>query len=306
MESSEEYQKKNDLFCLVQDYLSHCRTIIWGSGATIPFGMPSMEDLKKELKIKEEGNLEEIFSKKNIEEYEQFFFDIINEKDAAFRKNINKTTFKYLAPLVNYFYKAFPPNFNIITTNYDCILEYLLEYYNWPFTDGFTGREFSSFDVKNFQKTNFINLIKVHGSLRWNTNKQYSYYNKSMLAILPSNNKYEKIINDPFRSLIVRSDKIIEKSKCFLIIGFGFNDKHLTPKLDEALEAEDKKVVIVTKEATSSLKEKLKNAKSFILLEEFSDNKTKFSYYDNEKKEKREENLKGNFWELKGLLEILT
>jgi hypothetical protein len=38
-------KEKNDVFIIVQDFLKNPPLIVWGSGATIPFGLPSMKDL---------------------------------------------------------------------------------------------------------------------------------------------------------------------------------------------------------------------------------------------------------------------
>ena len=51
--------------------------------------------------------------------------------------------------------------------------------------------------------------------------------------VLPAKQRksYEALIIDPYRTLIQKSDDIIKKANSFLVIGFGFNDDHLTPKL---------------------------------------------------------------------------
>ena len=227
---------KNKLFKLVQDYLKSPPLIIWGSGATIPFGMPSMENLKEQLKIQEEGNLEEILSKmtdKKRKKYELKIFEIINRADTKFSKDFSdeKIVSKHLNYLIKHFYEAHPLFLNIITTNYDCILEYVLSFYDFSFSDGFTGREFSKFTERRFKEKEHVNLYKVHGSLRW-FSERYSYNNSFMDAIFPSKNKYQEASKEPFRTLIQRSDNAITDASCFLSIGFGFNDEHLTPKIE--------------------------------------------------------------------------
>ena len=39
----------NDIFKIIQDYLKEPPLVIWGSGATIGFGLPSMSRLKDEI-----------------------------------------------------------------------------------------------------------------------------------------------------------------------------------------------------------------------------------------------------------------
>lgn len=296
---------KDKIFKLVQDYLKPCHVIIWGSGATIPFGMPSMMELKEKLKITENGNLEEILSsitnEQEIVNYKNNIFKIINHEDASFLGSINDDTFRNLNLLIKYFYDAHPNCLNIITTNYDCVLEYLLAYYDYPFSDGFSGRELSNFNEENFKNKKHINTIKVHGSLRWNQNSKYSYCNDSMKAIFPNNEKYREASQEPFRTLIAKSDSIIKQSKGFLVVGFGFNDEHLTPKIEQAIKSNGN-VVIVTKTATEQTKAKINNATKFVLIESY-DGKTKFSYKENN--ENKESILDGEFWKLENFKNIL-
>ena len=40
---------KDDIFAYIQNYLKEPPLIIWGSGATIGFGLPGMSDLKDEI-----------------------------------------------------------------------------------------------------------------------------------------------------------------------------------------------------------------------------------------------------------------
>ena len=44
--------KKDAIFLIIQKMLEKPPVIIWGSGATIPFGLPSMQDLNKMLSEK--------------------------------------------------------------------------------------------------------------------------------------------------------------------------------------------------------------------------------------------------------------
>ena len=292
---------KNKLFKMIQDYLKPCPLIIWGSGATIPLGMPSMENLKKALSITEKGNLEKILSRvsdnEKIREYEEKIYKTINKRDAEFRKKLanDDSVIQPLNNLIGYFYDSHPRIINIITTNYDCVLEYVLSYYRLPYSDGFSGREFSQFIEENFKKDGcHINLYKVHGSLRW-CKGRYSHYNSVMDAIFPTLEKYQKAsCNEPYRTIISRADDAIKNAKCFLCIGFGFNDEHITPKIEKSI-TEGKKIVLLAKKATESTKAKLRKASNYMLVEKGSKkNTTQFSFTeDNEPKI-----LEGGYWKI--------
>ena len=43
-------QKKDKIFRLIQKFLKNHPVIIWGSGATIPYGLPGMSELVEVLR----------------------------------------------------------------------------------------------------------------------------------------------------------------------------------------------------------------------------------------------------------------
>ncbi len=297
---------KNELFKRIQEYLKPKPLIVWGSGATIPFRMPSMDDLKIKLNIQKDGNLEEILSKaskKDREQYEKEIFNIINKNDDDFRVDLHENilSIEHINILIRYFYNAHPELINIITTNYDCILEYILSYYKLPFSDGFLGKEFSQFDESNFKAKKHINLFKVHGSLRW-CQGRYSHHNSDMDAIFPSKKKYKQASQEPFRTIIAQADNAINAAACFLCIGFGFNDEHITPKIEGALQ-KNKPIVIVTKKATESIEKKLTSASKYVLIEESDQGGTNFRYKDVNLEKNVQ--LDGNYWELEQFNKII-
>lgn len=307
---SNDAEKKDKIFRIIQNYLKHHPVIIWGSGATIPLGMPSMEKLKKHLDINKKGNLEEILSKtthdngKKYNEYKKKIFGYINKCDMKLRKKIenDQSILNPIKAIIQYCYNAHPNNVNIITTNYDCVLEYCLSINGYNYTDGFSGKEFAKFDESNFKKKDCINLLKVHGSIRWCKN-YYSYFNKDMMAILPTRNKYEEAYQEPFRTLIKESDDTISGAESIFSIGFGFNDEHLAPKINQAIE-EGSKIVIVAKEATDSIKQKIRTANKFVLIEQEKSRETKFSFKERDTIETI--TLEGKFWKLSEFIKILT
>ena len=299
---------QNRIFLKIQEYLKPNPVIVWGSGATIPFGMPSMEDLKGALGITQVGNLEEILSEiGNVvekETYEKLIYEAINKEDEEFKNRLVKGNdeIRPIQKLVNYFHNTHPRRLNIITTNYDCVLEYILSYHRLPFSDGFSGREFSTFELTNFNIPKHINLYKVHGSLRWH-NGRYSYRNPMMDGIFPNDDKYRRASQEPYRTIISNADLAISDASCFLVVGFGFNDEHLTPKIDQAI-GQRAKIVIITKKSTSSLNAKLQNAQSYVLIEEGDDSgKTKFSFNDGN--QRVVEVLDGSYWRIEEFNEIL-
>ncbi|MBC6416067.1 MAG: SIR2 family protein [Bdellovibrionales bacterium] len=299
--------------------------IIWGSGATIPYGLPSMSDLKQCLKselgeLKEETNLEtelgKIHEQSKIDKLKELIRKEILKKDLkCLNKSIEDDNYlKEIEIMIKIFYKAHPQKIDIITTNYDQVLEYALSKLNYNFTDGFKGRALTKFNPKLFGKKEIINLIKVHGSLNWFFDKNKEVFclppenkinNLKCAMVLPAEkNKYHETFQEPYRTLINQSDRVIEKAKSFLVIGFGFNDEHLTPKIDNKIK-KDTPIVIITKKATDSCKEKLKNANKYCLLEENKENRTKVTIKTKKNTEEKVFHLQKQYWQIKYFMEVL-
>lgn len=189
----DENEIKENVFKIIQNFLKKPPLVVWGSGATIPFGLPSMGVLNETLKENIEGfdssndNLEIELGKgkylKQMPEIKSVIWDKINEADISILDKISSndtSDFKGIILLINKFIEAHPEVLNIVTTNYDRVLEYIMAYERVSFTDGFEGKILSSFDENHFQNKNIVNLIKVHGSLNWfNIEGEIRYLNSA-------------------------------------------------------------------------------------------------------------------------------
>ncbi len=309
---------QDEIYSLIQNYLQKPPVVIWGSGATIPYGMPSMYDLKMKLGTafpdiaSSADNLECELGKEcydgKIDEIKKIIWQSIyeNNSDALFNLIGKPLKFDGIKKLVLKFIAPHPQVLNIITTNYDLILEYTLAYHNINYTTGFYGQELSSFNTDLFnQKKRIVNIIKVHGSLDWfdigdgnirqSSNKEF--VDKYIPTIItPGKNKYRMAYEEPYRDLIQQSDEMIKKADCFLAVGFGFNDEHLTPKIKEKTK-NGTPIVLITKKITDTTILELKNASKYALLEEsVNPDKTKVVIKDNAAPQDYE--LSGNFWQL--------
>jgi putative cell wall-binding protein len=111
---------------------------------------------------------------------------------------------------------------------------------------------------------------------------------------MPGKDKYEETHNSPFRELIQKADNLINNARSFLVIGFGFNDKHLTPKIKEKIK-DGTNLVLITKNVSDSCKEELKIGNNCIYIEEEC-GKTKVT--KKIKGNKMESTIDGNYWQL--------
>ena len=288
---------KDGLYNLIQKYLNTTPVVIWGSGATASFGLPSMGDLKAELAktIPSIGtstdNLEielgkEIYNSRISEIKKIIWSKIRCANDDALRRLItNPDEFNGIRDMVKKFYENMPQLLNIVTTNYDLLLEYTIGYCKIPYTTGFYGCELSSFNKNEFKEKNCVNILKVHGSLNWAelNEETCQLSNYTLVAdyipsiITPGKNKYQNAFCEPYRDIIAKSDDVIRKASCFMAVGFGFNDEHLTPVVKQRIK-EGKPIVVITKEISKSTLNELREARKYVLIEEDGDNKTKYSY----------------------------
>ncbi len=314
---------KENVFKIVQTFLKNPPLIVWGSGATIPFGLPSMKVLNEELKNKIDDfdttndNLEIELGKEKYQEQmpqiKKVIWEKVNSADISVLERIisNCTDeFNGIKLLIEKFIEAHPKVVNIVTTNYDRVLEYIMSYYNFPYTDGFNGKVLSIFNETKFKDKEIVNLVKVHGSLNWfDVDGEIRFLpaiskDKTPKIIAPGKNKYKEAYSSPYRELIQKADNLIKTASSFLVIGFGFNDEHLTPKI-KAKVKKGTPIVLITKTVSESSYKELKNAEKYIFFEESSSGKTRIIYKENNTTEKTEIEFDGNLWQLNNFMEIL-
>jgi NAD-dependent SIR2 family protein deacetylase len=145
----------------------------------------------------------------------------------------------------------------LFTTNYDMLFEQAANKAGFVVIDGFSftqPREFAGkwfdLDIVNREKTrvkqeeSFISkvfhLYKLHGSLNW-TKENNKILQKdevgNPLIIYPANEKYESSYEQPYFEMMSRFQQALRKEETLLIvIGFGFQDKHIKNVIIEAVE----------------------------------------------------------------------
>lgn len=288
--TDEELEK---LTTTIQSYLNSNNTaILIGSGASIPYGLPSMGGLTTEIKTKlqdkyktdsqwkklieelvHSGNLEATLDK--VELKDEIHKDIIwtvwnliNQKDNEALINFIKNN---STPALTKILKKFVQKTectNIITTNYDRLIEYATDFSKGKVDTGFSGNYVKRFTQFQNATKRTVNIFKVHGSIDWFKNiddqnilsipsfkcseMSVTY---SPLIVTPGNGKYRETHNDPFRTVISKADEALRNSQAYLCIGYGFNDEHIQPIIIDENRSNQKPIVIVTKEVTSKIKE---------------------------------------------------
>lgn len=311
----------DDIYGIIQDYLKEPPLVIWGSGATIGFGLPSMSQLKDEIAgavpsfdktcVDLETELGKDKYEADLPQIRKVIRDTVQKADIQAKKQLLKDSacFEGIRRLTFFCHNPHPKVMNVVTTNYDCILEYVWGLNGFPYSDGFAQQELSMFDDNEFRDKGIINLMKVHGSLNWfdinhDIRKLNSDFGYDPVMIPPGKNKYRTTYNSPYRELIRKSDEAIKRASSFLVVGFGFNDEHITPLLSKKTNA-GAPIVVVTMNVTATTENLLKSAKKVVYVEADTD-KSKSHIRIVEYGDKRYDGvIDGDFWTLNKFMDIL-
>lgn len=328
-----------DIIRFVQECMSNIPTIVLGSGASMAYGMPGMPQLadyllecihplEEEMEawtyfenyLKEGLGLEAALHEVPITErlHKEIIYltrNLILEKDLEIRNQIlNREINLPLSELLNFMNTAASPNTKVITTNYDRLVEYAIDQAKLKQHLGFEGnyiKWFNPLDNTNSILKNKVEVLKVHGSLDWFVTQQNeiislpdgseSYYNVEPVMITPGKAKYQHTHDEPFRSLITKVDKIFDESKAIVIIGFGFNDNHIQPKLFAKMRDSKTPILILSKTLTKEAKSFIYgNEKGKVIGIEENDTGSKII-----KADKSEVDVAEKLWNLEELLKII-
>jgi len=154
--------------------------------------------------------------------------------------------------------KPSDPRVQLFTTNYDLLFETAANESGFVVIDGFSftqPRKFSGryfdLDIVNREKTrikqeeSFVSKVfqfyKLHGSLNWFKDSSENVVQqdnpKKPLIIYPASEKYESSYEQPYFEMMSRFQQALRKENTLLIvIGFGFQDKHIQNAIIEAVE----------------------------------------------------------------------
>ncbi|MBO9124928.1 MULTISPECIES: SIR2 family protein [unclassified Rhizobium] len=146
----------------------------------------------------------------------------------------------------------------IFTTNYDLCFERAARLTGFVVVDGFAFGSDDVFDPAQFtydvvrrsvgeEKSDFIenlfHLYKLHGSIDWELNEKSGHVSRrpgsvSPLLIYPRSNKYEMAFSQPYIEMMGALQGGLRASNTtLLVIGFGFNDKHIAEPILAAIRA---------------------------------------------------------------------
>jgi len=327
---------KNTFFKIVQQYTEDKPLLLIGTGATIPYGIPGMDKLAEHLlstlgdKYKSDSGWIKFTKGVNSGLDLETALSDINLNDAIINDIIIQTWLlvsnadfdlltkilrdKELLPLSQLIYKMYTPTpqcINIITTNYDRVIEYACDQVKLPTDVKFCGNYFKSFSNTEIKSRNIVNLIKVHGSLDMFKDTDNLVYSIPLQPTIPSGfipeiitpgtNKYRALLTSQCADMKHQADNLVEKAKSFLCIGYGFNDNQIQRNIIEGIK-NGKPIVVVTKQLSDAAASLIINSsKKYVIIQEDTSDATKSDIFIN----KERFQIEGTYWTVEGFLEII-
>lgn len=325
------------IYELIQKQLNTAPLILVGTGGTIPYGIPGMWELaqrlindldKKYCADKQWGKFSENLKRgidlenalvdvsltnEMIKDVVNVTWDLVNQADLKLMENwITGGIRPELGKIIDKFYQAEPQCVNIITTNYDRVIEYSCDQLGIHVNCLFEGEFFKNFITSNHvRKKKIVNLLKVHGSLDWyfmQRNEVVSIpLQRKILGdftpaiITPGTSKYQRVLESPFRDILHIADELIEKAQNYLCIGYGFNDSQIQNKIIRGIQM-GKSIVVLTKELSSDATKLIQNnSDKYIIIQAYKDDDSKTEIIFPKGTEIIDEQL----WTQQGLLKVI-
>ena len=323
----------------IQTYMEDPPLIVLGSGASIPYGLPSVKDLKEEIQkdeiIKNDPKFQILCDKLNkygleagidatelnadtLSRIRNIVWLTINEKDFNYLNEHNYEAPLEFRALLSKVIGTSKNKVVIVTTNYDRMAEYAGDAIGATVVTGFEGSLIRTLEIsseskkryRTFMRERVVEIWKVHGSLDWfcsidKGNNMCLPLSKNIpngfepLIIPPGKQKYATTHTDPYRTMITQSDSAFISAKSYLCIGYGFNDEHIQPKLLDQVKR-GKPIVVLARTATESCKKHL--MMQYV---------PKYIIFERSGENKTRVSMNqdsyeidGNYWELKNFLEI--
>ncbi len=332
-----DYQKQ------AQDYYGKATVIILGSGASAAHGMsgmgalakhlvahtdvsglsaPELEAWKKFCQVLSDGvDLESALhqvtpSEELTSRIVKATWMLINSEDIGiFQKCLQNNTMFPLGRLLEHMFRSSLKTINMVTTNYDRLVEYACDlggiHHYTGFTHGFLRQLAAPTEITSARRAN---IWKVHGSLDWFqsplgetvalSNIQGIPDNYQPQIVTPGTQKYQKTHLEPFRSIINNADQAINEAGSYLCIGYGFNDEHIQPKLMVKCLRHKTPVTIITYALSVSAKKLILEgqAQNYLAIErgETDDQSIVYSSLD-----KAPLKVEKNIWSLEGYLSLI-
>lgn len=327
---------KNDIFKAVQDLMRTPPLFLIGTGGSIPYGLPGMAQLATHLetsltpkyaqdsewatfleRLDDGEDLETALtglplSEKIQNDIIRETWNLVSEADLNLFEELilKRKSIEDFSALLRYFYNPAPQTMNIVTSNYDRVIEYACDFARLPLDVRFAGTYYKQISERPISQKKSVNLFKVHGSLDLfqDVNQQVISLplrhkipcDHTPCMITPGSEKYRNILQEPMRQLLYDAMTMMKQAAGYLCIGYGFNDKQIQSDIIHGIQS-GKPILVVTKKISDHAAGLLaNNGKRFIVLTEGENPDTTEVIIHRERYE-----IEGNYWSIPGLVSIL-
>ena len=324
-----------------QDFYGKAPVIILGSGASAAHGMSGMgalanhliantdisglgaaelEAWKKFCRLLEdhvdlETALQQVAASEDLtSRIVRATWALINSEDGeVFLKSLQDNSMFPLSRLLGHMFRSSLKIVNIVTTNYDRLVEYACDqgriHHYTGFTHGFC-RQLAA-PITSARRAN---IWKVHGSIDWFQSPWEDTVALSNIhgipvgyqpqIVTPGTQKYQKTHFEPFRSIINNADQALNEAGSYLCIGYGFNDEHIQPKLMAKCQRQGTPVTIITYALSNSAKRLILDGKAqnYLAIERGETDNQSIVYSSLDKVPLKVEK---NIWSLEGYLSLI-
>lgn len=311
-----------DVASLCQKCVHKSPVIVLGSGASVPHNIRGMTELASYLReavAPDDGEETKAWAKidqslaagdhleaaleKNtlpnslVQKVVRSTWDFIAGDDyALFQAALGGNTGFPLTTLFSGLFRSTSKNIDVITTNYDRVVEYAADHGGYITANGFRpgymrradGAENLTFR-QGATKAKTVTVWKVHGSLDWFIDPAGGVISLPLMKDLPEGltplivtpgvSKYQRTHEEPFRSAIHGADRVLKSASGVICVGYGFRDNHIHPKLVTRCKIHDVPILVVartlTKEAIDFLK--VNGGRHFAALEKHENGTTVYT-----------------------------
>lgn len=297
-----------------EDVLSKNPVIVVGSGTSCGAGISGMgalgnylvenisvdefdeSDMQKwelfQEKIKEDLGLEEVLQ--SLGDISDRFTNsivqttwncIISDEKEPLMRIANGEDIIGLTRLFRRFKSSTNDCINVITTNYDHLIEICAAFENWEVWDGFGNgilsrpMDFSVFKSRMkrlirpgskplFENIKHVKVYKPHGSLSWFKQSDRSFVKIpsissdyisnikalgiSPVIVTPGIGKYLETHYEPYNNVMAEMKTSIQDAKAMIFLGFGFNDIHIQASFQSVLRNSNVPKLIATRSLTTT------------------------------------------------------
>lgn len=283
---------------LLQGYLENSPLIVLGSGASMPYELPSMSGLAEEIRKSNivisdpncsafcaavdnlglEGAIDAVnLLPETLQEIRRVVWETVNEKDLLYFNQHPIDPPKALVELIRKVLAPTPNKAAIVTTNYDRLTEYAADGVGATTVTGFEGSLIKKLELPSIQlktkrtraRERIVDIWKVHGSLDWFVAPDGTIVAFPLtqtipkdfqpLIVPPGKEKYSSTHDEPYRTIIAEADKAFVQAGAYLCVGYGFNDEHIQPKLLAQI-SNGKPIVILARTMTPACKKHIVEA----------------------------------------------